>query len=78
MEDRRIYDLVPIDSPNEILDEVKTILGLMSVNDEIDYVVSAFDTTVKLYKGNYPGYRECNTRYHDFSHVSATFLAMAR
>jgi hypothetical protein len=31
-----------------------------------------------LYHGNYPGYRACNTGYHDFNHASAVFLAMAR
>jgi hypothetical protein len=27
-----------------------------------------------LYHGNFPGYRACNTGYHDFNHASACMV----
>jgi hypothetical protein len=32
----------------------------------------------RLYSGNFPGYRACNTGYHDFRHAIEAFLAMSR
>jgi len=31
-----------------------------------------------LFKGNYPGFQACNTKYHDFAHTLMVLLAMAR
>ena len=38
----------------------------------------AFDDVVRLYRGEYPGYRACDTQYHDLQHVLEVTLAMAR
>src|SRR5688572_30374601 len=38
----------------------------------------AFDDTVRLYRGEFPGYRACDTQYHDLQHVMEVTLAMAR
>jgi hypothetical protein len=38
----------------------------------------AFDDIAKLYEGLYPGYRACDTSYHDLQHVMDVTLAMGR
>ena len=37
-----------------------------------------FDDIVRLFRGEFPGYRKCNTEYHDLKHTTDTFLATAR
>jgi hypothetical protein len=37
-----------------------------------------FEDVVKLFQGGYPGYRKCNTWYHDLKHTTDCLLAMAR
>ncbi|MES2563739.1 MAG: hypothetical protein V4637_13565 [Pseudomonadota bacterium] len=38
----------------------------------------AFDDVTRLYRGDYPGFRACDTAYHDIQHVLDVTLAMAR
>ena len=38
----------------------------------------AFDDMTRLYTGGHPGYRACDTTYHDIQHVMDVTLAMAR
>jgi hypothetical protein len=67
-----------MDSPRAMLDEVIVILDLISPDFDTAPVTSAFNMTVSLYQGRYPGYRSCNTEYHDLHHTTETFLATAR
>jgi hypothetical protein len=39
---------------------------------------TAFDDVGRIYAGAYPGYRECDTAYHNLQHVLDVTLAMAR
>lgn len=61
------------------------------VNDEIDRIYldlypsaptrqldHAFRDLTRLYRGEFPGYRPCDTAYHDVQHVLDVTLAMAR
>jgi len=38
----------------------------------------AFTDLARLYRGDYPGFRECDTDYHDLQHVLDVTLGMAR
>ncbi len=78
MNDKQLYNLIPMDSPDDVLNEVIVILNLISPDFDAIPVTSAFNMTVTLYRGKYPGYRSCNTEYHDLRHTTDTFLAMAR
>jgi hypothetical protein len=78
MNGRRITDVFQTDSPAAILSEVIEILHLVSPNFQTDSIRLSFNAVNDLYVGQFPGYRACNTRYHDLSHANATFLAMAR
>lgn len=41
-------------------------------------LAQAFNDVKRLYRGEYPGYHECDTDYHDVQHVMDVTLAMAR
>lgn len=78
MEVIQLSKLVKMDSPESVLNEVHIILHLISPNFNVAPVTSAFTLTLNLYKGIYPGYRACNTEFHDLHHATDTFLAMTR
>ena len=78
MNDIKLSDLVPIDSPKAVLEEVLVILDLIPQNVDTAQVASVFHKVSDLYNGNYTGYRACNTEYHDIRHVNDTILAMIR
>lgn len=75
---RQLSGLVEIDSPAAVIEEVTYILSLTCPEYDCLPVTSAFQTTLDLFAGNYPGYRACNTEYHDFAHTNSVFLAVAR
>lgn len=78
MNAKNLYDLIPMDSPEAVLNEVQVILDLISPDFDPAPVRSAFTKTVALYEGSWPGYKACNTEYHDLHHITDTLLAMAR
>jgi hypothetical protein len=78
MNRRRITDLFQIDSSETLGSEVIEIIRLISPAFQTDSICNVFNSANDLYQGNFPGYRACNTGYHDFSHASAAFLAVAR
>ena len=70
--------LFPVDAPENVLNEVLEILRRISPDLDTAPVCNAFKATQRLYHGNFPGYRACNTGYHDFRHACEAFLAMSR
>ena len=74
----KFEDLVPMGLPQEVLEEVKKIVHLMYPDFNFHPVQDVFKDVVKLFGGKYPGYRACNTWYHDLKHTTACLLAMAR
>ncbi len=70
--------LIRMDSPAAVLEEVQVILKRISPDFDTQPVLLACNTTVDLFNGNYPGYRACNTEYHDLRHTTDAFLSMAR
>ena len=75
---RSIDDVIRIGSPEILLKEVLEILDSISPDLDKASIRRVFETVGKLYSGQLPGYRACNTRYHDLQHANNTFLAMAR
>lgn len=67
-----------MNGPAAVYGEVRTIIkGLFRTFDP-SCLKTVFNDVQALYAGRYPGYRECNTAYHDFSHILETFLLTAR
>jgi hypothetical protein len=73
-----LADLVDMDSPTAILDEVLFIMTIIHPQMDPTRLTNAFSLMVSLYHGQWPRERECNTDYHDLRHVTDTMLAMAR
>lgn len=71
-------NLVPLGNPQKVLEEVKKIVHLMYPAFNFNPVQDVFKDVVKLFRGEYPGYRACNTWYHDLQHTTGCLLAMAR
>ncbi|HOW57715.1 MAG TPA: hypothetical protein PKZ12_06915 [Smithellaceae bacterium] len=70
--------LLDITDNRAILKEVENIISLINPRFDFVYLDKVFNDVEKLFHGNYPGFRECNTRYHDLRHTLTVFLAMAR
>jgi hypothetical protein len=74
----QLAKLISDDSPDGIIGEVKKIFchyydpNIFQRLEQIYFHVRA------LFEGKLPGYRACNTKYHDFSHSIDTLLAAAR
>lgn len=77
-EKKHLGDLVDAGKPTEVLAEVHRILD--GILDEAEWIRldHVFSDVKLLFSGLYPGYSECNTRYHDLEHTTDTLLAMAR
>jgi len=77
-EESLLYDLIDMEDPLSVLEEVKSILFLVFPQFDFDPLKFVFEDVVRLFMGQYPGYQECTTDYHDLEHTTDTFLAMAR
>ncbi len=78
MSERKLSDLVDATHPDAVLDEILAIIHLAAPEVNAATIRLAFLETVRLYRGEFPGYRDCNTEYHDLRHATDTALAMAR
>jgi len=74
----QLANLVDMNSIEAVHQEVVHILTLINPAFVIEPVDRVFKFTVDLYEGRMPGYRACNTDYHDLRHITDTYLAMAR
>ncbi len=70
--------LLDIRDNNAIIREVKFITSLINPQFDFQYFDRAFRDVERLFRGHYPGYRSCNTGYHDVRHTMQVLLAMAR
>lgn len=70
--------LVDMEDPQSVRDEVRAIFFMAIPGFDFKPVDMVFRDMVKLFSGKYPGYKGCNTKYHDLKHTTDTFLAMAR
>ena len=74
----KLADLIRPDSPEAVFEEAEIVLKMISYDMDDGPVSVVFKTVVDLYRGDFPGYRSCNTKYHDLQHALDTFLAMVR
>jgi len=74
----QISKLIEMDKPKKVYDEVKTIVSMMFDKFDFEPVDRVFTDIVKLFKGNYFGYQECLTGYHDIKHTLDAMLATVR
>jgi len=70
--------LIDHDNPAAVLEEAKNIFILNYDSGAFEIVENCFNLTEALFKGEFDGYRSCNTEYHNFSHTIDCFLATIR
>lgn len=64
--------------PQTVFKEVCDIAADMYADFDLSALNRVFEDVTRLFEGRYPGYRACNTEYHDLRHTTDVFLAMAR
>jgi hypothetical protein len=70
--------LIDHENPAAVLEEAKNIFILNYDSEAFEIVENCFNLTEALFNGEFPGYRSCNTEYHNFSHTLDCFLATIR
>jgi hypothetical protein len=69
---------VSLDNPGDVLREVRSIILLVYKKFKFIQFYQVFGDILKLFNGHYPGYRRCNTFYHDLSHTMDCLLVTAK
>ncbi len=64
--------------PPLVYGEVKRIVRMAQPAFRFERLGEVFEDIVRLYRGQYAGYKECNTPYHDLIYVLEIVLATAR
>lgn len=70
--------LIYVENPADVLAEVKKIISLLFPQFDFSPFETVFNHILKVFAGNCPGYRQCNTLYHDLKHTMDCLLVMAR
>jgi len=73
-----LADLLDPGNPDRVIEEIKTIFSLLPLPIDLNPVEYVFSDIVRLFNGDYPGYRKCMTGYHNLEHTIETFVAMGR
>lgn len=76
--DIRYSQLVDMASPAAVFEEVRILAGLMPGAIDTVRLETVFAGTCALYLGQYPGYRKCNTLFHDLRHTTDVLLSFTR
>ncbi|MHB9154464.1 MAG: hypothetical protein ACYC5N_02080 [Endomicrobiales bacterium] len=70
--------LVDMTSPAAVFEEVKYNFIQQYFIEDFEDVRTTFNDFNALYEGKYPGYRACNTKFHDKIHTTDALLAVSR
>ena len=74
----QLSSIIDHNKPDEVFNETKKIFSCHYTNESFIIIEHVYKMMQSLYNGSFPGYRSCNTEYHDFNHVNHVFLATAR
>jgi hypothetical protein len=74
----QLSQLIDMNKPRAIIAEVKRIFLYTYNRKYFARVKKGYSFIQTLFKGRIPGYKSCNTYYHDLSHTLLTLLACAR
>ena len=81
MEPRNVYDvtnLVNTTDPAAVNEEVNRVFVKLYPKAPTRVLNRSFKDLARLHHGEYPGYRACDTGYHNLQHTLDVTLAMAR
>jgi hypothetical protein len=74
----KLEDLVPMNDPQNVIEEIQKIVFMMFPRFNFDPTYKVFNDVLKLFRGEYPGYRQCTLHFHDLKHTTDCLMAMAR
>ncbi len=74
----KLSDLTNISSPSETFAEMTKVLALINPSYDPAPLKIVFSDIIRLFKGEYPGYRASNTKYHNLDHTCSVTLATVR
>lgn len=78
LENDELRKLIGPYTEREIYSEVMFVCEMAYPDMKMNLVKEVFDDVLRLFAGEYEGYRESNTSYHNSEHTLSVFLAMAR
>jgi hypothetical protein len=78
MEEIQFSRIVNVKDPQGLLDEVEAIVLMMFPEFDFETLNRVFKDIMRLFRGEYQGYRKCNTEYHDLNHTTNALLVMTR
>lgn len=73
-----VSQLVDLSDHQQVLEEVQIIIHLIFPSFDFQFVAKVFWDVDALFSGEYPGYRACNTEYHDIRHTHQVLLGILR
>lgn len=73
-----LLNLIQHENPQAVLTEIKIILSSLYKDFDFKNLFRIFYDVVRLFNGEFPGYKKSKTEYHDLKHTTDTFLAMSR
>lgn len=73
-----LYELTDTNSPAATLAEIKHILLLVDPTLDPSPIEKIFADIIRLFNGEFPGYKANNTKYHNLEHTCSSALASAR
>ena len=74
----RLSDLLSMLDHKEVFKEICHVARLISKGIDFARLDIAIEDVTKLFAGEYPGYRACNTEYHNLIHTTDATLALIR
>lgn len=76
--DVKLHDLVDCKDPNAALGESLHIASSLHEGFDPTFLTTVFGDVVRLFRGDFPGYRHSTTMYHDLQHTAQVLLCTAR
>ncbi|MEH6582804.1 MAG: hypothetical protein V7754_12765 [Halioglobus sp.] len=73
-----VSNTVDVTAPEEVGRELRSLLNRRYPDYDYSVIDILIDDFARLYRGQYPGFRACDLKYHDMQHVLDVTLAMAR
>lgn len=73
-----VTNRVRVTDPSKVMEEVRHIFSGCCPNSSFDTLRRAFRDFGRLYRGEFPGFLQCDTIYHDLQHSLDVALAMTR
>lgn len=74
----QLSELIDTSKPKSVFREIRNIFSYHYPQKHFGEVVKCYTLIVDLFQGRFPGYKACNTEYHNLSHTLDALLATSR